>query len=108
MARLGSTDLDVIRLCLGGNVFGWTIDEERSFEVLDAYVQGGGNFIDTADIYGGRGPAGPGASERVIDRWIAARANREQLVIATKVGMSREDRGLSQATIERALEGSLQ
>jgi aryl-alcohol dehydrogenase (NADP+) len=108
MARLGNTDLDVFRLCLGGNVFGWTIDEERSFAVLDAYVQGGGNFIDTADIYGGRGPDGPGASERVIGRWIAARAHREQLVIATKVGMSREERGLSAATIKRALEGSLE
>jgi aryl-alcohol dehydrogenase-like predicted oxidoreductase len=88
-------------------VFGWTIDEERSFEVLDAYVEGGGNFIDTADIYGGSG-AGPGASERVIGRWIAARGNRAQLVIATKVGMSREDPGLSEAAIKRAVEGSLE
>jgi aryl-alcohol dehydrogenase-like predicted oxidoreductase len=76
--------------------------------VLDAYVQGGGNFIDTADIYGRRGPDGPGGSESVIGRWIAARANREQLVIATKVGMSGEMPGLSEATINRAVEGSLQ
>jgi hypothetical protein len=57
IARLGDTDLDVFPLCLGGNVFGWTIDEERSFAVLDAYVQAGGNFIDTADATAG-GPGG--------------------------------------------------
>jgi aryl-alcohol dehydrogenase (NADP+) len=105
IARLGNTDLDVFQLCLGGNVFGWTIDEERSFEVLDAYVQGGGNFIDTADIYGRRGPDGPGGSERIIGRWVAARENRAQLVIATKVGASG---GLSEASINRAVEGSLE
>ena len=108
MPRLGDTDLDVSGLCLGGNVFAWTIDEERSFEVLDAYVEGGGNFIDTADIYGGRGRDGPGGSERVIGRWIAARRNREQLVIATKVGMSRAQGGLSEAGIRSAVEGSLE
>ena len=68
IARLGKTDLDVSPLCLGGNVFGWTIDEPRSFEVLDAYVAGGGNFIDTADAYGRRGPGGTGGSERIIGR----------------------------------------
>jgi aryl-alcohol dehydrogenase-like predicted oxidoreductase len=106
--RLGSTDLNVFSLCLGGNVFGWTIDEERSFAVLDAYVQAGGNFIDTADTYGRRGPAGAGESERIIGRWIAARGNRDQLVLATKVGMSPDLHGLSRATIERGVEGSLE
>jgi aryl-alcohol dehydrogenase-like predicted oxidoreductase len=100
-------DLDVFPLCLGGNVFGWTIDEERSFAVLDAYVQAGGNFIDTADSYGRRGSGGPGESERIIGRWMAARGNREQLVIATKVGMSPELPGLSAETIRRGAEGSL-
>jgi aryl-alcohol dehydrogenase-like predicted oxidoreductase len=108
IARLGHTDLDVFGLCLGGNVFGWTIDEQRSFEVLDAYVAGGGNFIDTADIYGGRGPEGPGASERIIGRWIRARGNRDQLVIATKVGASAEHRGLSAEAISAASEASLE
>ena len=89
-------------------MFGWTIDEQRSFEVLDAYAQGGGNFIDTADVYGRRGPHGAGSSERIIGRWIAARGNREQLVIATKVGSFPDLRGLSQSTIERAVEGSLE
>jgi aryl-alcohol dehydrogenase-like predicted oxidoreductase len=108
IARLGNTDLDVFGLCLGGNVFGWTIDEQRSFEVLDAYVAAGGNFIDTADTYGRRGADGPGASERIIGRWIAARGNRERLVVATKVGSSPELRGLSHETIMRACEASLQ
>jgi aryl-alcohol dehydrogenase-like predicted oxidoreductase len=89
-------------------VFGWTIDEERSFEVLDAYVQAGGNFIDTADTYGRRGPGGRGESERIIGRWIAARGNREELVIATKVGMSPDLSGLSEATIGQGIEGSLE
>ncbi len=108
IARLADTDLDVFPLCLGGNVFGWSIDEERSFAVLDAYVAGGGNFIDTADSYGRRGPGGAGESERIIGRWIAARGNREQLVIATKVGMSPDLSGLSRATIRQGIEGSLQ
>jgi aryl-alcohol dehydrogenase (NADP+) len=89
-------------------VFGWTIDEERSFEVLDAYARGGGNFIDTADTYGRRGPDGAGGSERIIGRWVAERGNREELVIATKVGMRADLPGLSRGTISRAVDGSLQ
>ena len=89
-------------------MFGWSIDEQRSFEVLDSYVAAGGNFIDTANSYGRRGPGGAGESERIIGRWMAARGNREQLVIATKVGMSAELPGLSRATIRRAIEGSLE
>jgi aryl-alcohol dehydrogenase-like predicted oxidoreductase len=89
-------------------VFGWSIDERHSFAVLDAYVEAGGNFIDTADAYGRRGPGGAGESERIIGRWIAARGNREQLVIATKVGMSANLEGLSRATIRQGIEGSLQ
>jgi aryl-alcohol dehydrogenase-like predicted oxidoreductase len=89
-------------------VFGWTIDEERSFAVLDAYVAAGGNFIDTADVYGRRGDGGEGESERIIGRWMATRGNREQIVIATKLGMSRELHGLSADTIHRGIERSLQ
>ncbi len=89
-------------------MFGWTLDEPRSFEVLDAYVQAGGNFIDTADSYGHWTPAGAGISERIIGRWMAARGNRSQLVIATKVGMSRERPGLSESVISDAIDGSLQ
>jgi aryl-alcohol dehydrogenase-like predicted oxidoreductase len=76
--------------------------------VLDAYFQAGGNFIDTADIYGRRGADGIGASERIIGRWIASRGNREQLVIATKVGMSQDIPGLSSDSINRSVEGSLE
>jgi aryl-alcohol dehydrogenase-like predicted oxidoreductase len=76
--------------------------------VLDAYFEAGGNFIDTADIYGRRGPDGAGASERIIGRWIAARGNRERVVIATKVGMSPELPGLSREAIMFGIEGSLQ
>jgi aryl-alcohol dehydrogenase-like predicted oxidoreductase len=89
-------------------VFGWTLDEERSFAVLDAYVQAGGNFIDTADIYGRHGRGGAGESERIIGRWMAARGNREQLVIATKVGMSPDLPGLSRETIRKSVVGSLE
>ncbi len=88
-------------------MFGWTIDERRSFEVLDAYFHAGGNFIDTADVYGRRGPAGAGESERIIGRWIASRGNRDQLVIATKVGMLADRPGLAPETITTALEDSL-
>ena len=107
MRRLGDTDIEVFPFCLGGNVFGWTIDEQRSFEVLDAYVAAGGNFIDTADVYGGRG-AGQGASERIIGSWMASRGNREQLVIATKVGFAEGVGGLARETILRAIDLSLE
>ena len=105
---MADTDLNVFPLCLGGNVFGWTIDEQHSFAVLDAYFQAGGNFIDTADSYGRRGSGGSGESERIIGRWISSRGNREELVIATKVGISPDLQGLSRATIRRGIEGSLQ
>jgi aryl-alcohol dehydrogenase-like predicted oxidoreductase len=89
-------------------VFGWSIDEQRSFEVLDAYVAAGGNFIDTADSYGRRGPGGAGESERIIGRWMQARGNREELVIATKVGMSPELTGLSAENVRGGAEASLE
>ena len=82
-------DLDVFGLCLGGNVFGWTADRDASFAVLDAYVEAGGNFIDTADTYM---RPNMGISETIIGEWMAARGNRDALVIATKVG---SDGGLS-------------
>jgi aryl-alcohol dehydrogenase-like predicted oxidoreductase len=75
--------------------------------VLDAYAQGGGNFIDTSDSYGPRGADGSGGSEQIIGRWIAARENRDGLVIATKVGMSPDLPGLSRETINRAVDRSL-
>lgn len=89
-------------------MFGWTLDEQGSFAVLDAYVRGGGNFIDTADIYARRGPLGMGGSERIIGKWLAARGNREGLVIATKVGMSSERPGLSREAVLWGAEDSLE
>src|SRR4051794_13154526 len=86
-------DLDVYGLCLGGNVFGWTADRDASFAVLDAYVDAGGNFIDTADTYM---RPNLGISETIIGEWMKARGNRDSLVIATKVG---SDGGLGSANI---------
>src|SRR5260370_7591477 len=85
--KLGRTGLEVAALCLGGNVFGWTIDEETSFAVLDAYFAEGGNFIDTADTYSTWVPGHVGGeSEAFIGRWMSARRNRDRLVIATTIG----------------------
>jgi aryl-alcohol dehydrogenase-like predicted oxidoreductase len=101
MAKLDGTDLDVFPLCLGGNVFGWTADEDASFAVLDAYAEAGGNFIDTADTYM---RPNMGVSETIIGRWMASRRNRDRMVIATKVG---SDGGLSAANVAGHAEGSL-
>lgn len=108
MARIGSSDLDVHPLNLGGNVFGWTADEEESFAILDAYVAGGGNFIDTADGYSAWAPGNSGGeSETIIGRWMAARGNRDDLVIATKVSSHPQRRGITAANIAAAAEDSL-
>jgi aryl-alcohol dehydrogenase-like predicted oxidoreductase len=104
MASLGRTDLDVFPICLGGNVFGWTADEAQSREVLDAYVGAGGNFIDTANSY----LVEHGRSETIIGRWMADRGNRDELVVATKVGGGRGPvRSLRAETIEREAHASL-
>ncbi|MFD5573959.1 aldo/keto reductase [Streptomyces cadmiisoli] len=105
---LGSTDLNVFPLALGGNVFGWTADEAQSFAVLDAYAAAGGNFLDTADSYsawvtGNRG----GESETIIGNWLRARGNRSDVVIATKVSQHPEYQGLTAGTIKAAADASL-
>jgi aryl-alcohol dehydrogenase-like predicted oxidoreductase len=106
---LGSTGIAVSPLCLGGNVFGWTADEEESAAVLDAYVAAGGNFVDTADGYGNWVEGNPrGMSERIIGRWMGARGNRDELVIATKVGRAQGMRGLAAETIRTGAEESLE
>jgi aryl-alcohol dehydrogenase (NADP+) len=106
--RLATTDLDVFPLCLGGNVFGWTADEPRSFAVLDAYAAAGGNFIDTADAYSAWVPGHAGGeSETIIGRWMKTRRNREQIIVATKVGRLSSLQGLSAATIRTGAEASL-
>jgi aryl-alcohol dehydrogenase-like predicted oxidoreductase len=103
--NLGRTDLDVFPLCLGGNVFGWTADEQQSHEVLDAFVAAGGNFVDTANSY----LVEHGQSESIIGRWMAARGNRDQVVLATKVGGGRGPlRNLRPETIEAEAHASLE
>ncbi|MGW2645129.1 aldo/keto reductase [Streptomyces sp. NPDC001393] len=108
LRTLGSSDLEVFPLCLGGNVFGWTADEETSFAVLDAYTAAGGNFIDTADSYSAwiEGHKG-GESETIIGKWVKARGNRDNVVIATKVSQHPEFQGLSAANIKAAADASL-
>jgi len=105
---LPKTELSVHPLCLGGNVFGWSADESESFAVLDAYFEAGGNFIDTADVYSEWKPGNTGGeSERIIGKWMKARGNRSQMVIATKVAKLSTHPGLSAANIRAAAEDSL-
>ncbi|SFR18271.1 Predicted oxidoreductase [Lentzea waywayandensis] len=108
MPILSTTDLNVSRLCLGGNVFGWTADEDQSFAVLDAYTEAGGNFVDTADVYSawGEGNSG-GESETIIGRWLAGRSDRDQIVVATKVGMLAGFNNQKRDTVLTAAERSL-
>src|SRR3712207_591596 len=108
--RLGRSDLMVSPLCLGGNVFGWTADEATSFKLLDAYVDAGLNFIDTADVYSRWVPGNAGGeSETIIGNWMKARGNRDAVVIATKVGseMGPGQKGLSRKHIRASVEASL-
>lgn len=108
MARIGTSDLDVFPLALGGNVFGWTADEATSFAVLDAYAAAGGNFIDSADVYSAWVPGNSGGeSETVIGRWLTRRGRRDDIVVATKVGSHPDFTGLKAATIKGAAEASL-
>src|SRR5215216_263508 len=88
MRPLGSSGIEVAPLALGGNVFGWTADEATSFRILDAFVDAGGNMIDTADVYSAWVPGHQGGeSETVIGRWLKRDpAKRDRIVIATKVG----------------------
>ncbi|AWM33114.1 aldo/keto reductase [Hymenobacter nivis] len=109
--ELGHSGLYIAPLVLGGNVFGWTADENASFAVLDAFVAGGGNAIDTADVYSAWAPGheGGGQSETVIGKWLAQRGRRDDVLIFTKVGMELGPgkKGLSKAYIKRAVEDSL-
>ncbi|MER7055171.1 MULTISPECIES: aldo/keto reductase [unclassified Streptomyces] len=108
LRNLGSSDLKVFPLALGGNVFGWTADQDASFAVLDAYTAAGGNFLDTADSYSAwvDGNSG-GESETVIGEWLASRGNRGDVVLATKVSQHPEYPGLSAANIKAAADASL-
>jgi len=111
LRALGRSGLQVSPLCLGGNVFGWTIDEATSFAILDAWVDAGMNFVDTADVYSiwAPGHAG-GESETIVGKWLKQSGKRSRVVLATKVGKSMGEgrSGLSKAYIRTAVEASLQ
>ena len=105
--RIGDSAIEVAPLALGGNVFDWTADEPTSFAVLDAFVDAGGNMIDTADVYSAWVPGHKGGeSEALIGRWLRRDpTKRDRIVIATKVGMMS---GLAPDTVQAACEASLQ
>jgi aryl-alcohol dehydrogenase-like predicted oxidoreductase len=107
---LGKSGIEVSPLCLGGNVFGWTLDPQNSFTVLDGFLAAGFEFIDTADVYSKWIPGNKGGeSEAILGRWLKERGNRQQVIVATKVGMEMGDgeKGLSKAYILREVEASL-
>lgn len=108
LKQMAKADLQVSELCLGGNVFGWSADEKQSHEVLNLFVELGGNFIDTADVYSewAEGHVG-GESETVIGSWLNNRGKRDQVVIATKVSKLSTRLGLGRENIIAACEDSL-
>src|SRR6202041_3856824 len=108
--KLGKTGIEGAPLVLGGNVFGWTVDEPASFELFDAFVDKGFNLIDTADVYSNWVPGHKGGeSETIIGKWLKKGGKRSKVVIATKVGMGMGEgkKGLSASYIQRAVEDSL-
>jgi aryl-alcohol dehydrogenase-like predicted oxidoreductase len=108
--KLGKSDLEVPVICLGGNVFGWTVSEADSFRLLDAALEAGLNFIDTADVYSAWAPGHTGGeSETILGKWMATGNKRSNVILATKVGMDLGNgkKGLKAAYIEQAVEDSL-
>ena len=106
--QLGRSSLSVAPLAFGGNVFGWSADEKRSFELLDLFVDAGFNLIDTADVYSAWVPGNLGGeSETIIGKWLKRSGKRDRVLIATKVAKWAEHKGLSPMNIQQAVEGSL-
>lgn len=108
--KLGKSDLEVPVLCLGGNVYGWTLPEADSFRQLDAALEAGLNFIDTADVYSRWAPGHTGGeSETILGKWLAQGNKRSNVIVATKLGIDMGDgkKGLKPAYIEQAVEDSL-
>lgn len=106
--RIGNSELQVAPLMFGGNVFGWTADEATSFSILDAFVDAGLNFIDTADVYSAWVPGNQGGeSETILGKWLRASGKRGQIVLATKVAKHPQRKGLSAGNIQAAVEDSL-
>lgn len=108
MINLPKTDLTVHPLCLGGNVFGWSAPKPQSFDVLNHYFDGGGNFIDTADVYSEWAERNSGGeSESIIGEWMKSKNNRAEMVIGTKVSKLSTRKGLSKQNILLACDDSL-
>ncbi len=110
LRNLGASNLRVPPICLGGNVFGWTLSESDTFHQLDRAVDAGLNFIDTADVYSRWAPGHTGGeSETILGKWFAQSGRRKDVILATKVGMDMGEgkQGLSAAYIEQAVEASL-
>jgi aryl-alcohol dehydrogenase-like predicted oxidoreductase len=106
--RLGRSDLSIAPLAFGGNVFGWSVDEKRSFELLDQFVDAGFNLIDTADVYSAWAPGNRGGeSETIIGKWLKQSGKRDRVLVATKVAKWVEHKGLAPLNIQQAVEGSL-
>jgi len=107
---LGRSGLQVSPLAFGGNVFGWTVDEDQSFRLLDAWLDAGFNFVDTADVYSRWAPGHSGGeSETIIGKWFRQSGKRNRVVLATKVGkpMGEGKEGLSAVYIREAVDASL-
>ena len=108
--QLGNTDLQIYPIAFGGNVFGWTLDEKKSFEILNGFTEAGFNFIDTADVYSRWKPGNSGGeSEKIIGNWMKEKKNRHDIILTTKVGSDMGDgkKGLKKKYILQAVEDSL-
>ncbi len=108
--QLGNTDLQIYPIAFGGNVFGWTLDEKKSFEILNGFTEAGFNFIDTADVYSLWKPGNSGGeSEKIIGNWMKEKKNRHDIILTTKVGSDMGDgkKGLKKKYILQAVEDSL-
>ncbi|MGV2450684.1 UNVERIFIED_CONTAM: aldo/keto reductase [Ralstonia mannitolilytica] len=108
--KIKNTDLTIAPINFGGNVFGWTLDEKQSFDILDRFAEAGFNFIDTADTYSWWVNGKGGQSEEIIGKWMKSRTNRNDIVLATKVGSETKEHGydISKKHILKSVDESLQ
>ncbi|RLJ32602.1 aryl-alcohol dehydrogenase-like predicted oxidoreductase [Chryseobacterium sp. 7] len=108
--KIKNTDLSIAPINFGGNVFGWTLDEKQSFDILDRFTEAGFNFIDTADTYSWWVNGKGGQSEEIIGKWMKSRSNRNDIVLATKVGSETKEHGydISKKHILKSVDESLQ
>lgn len=108
--KIKNTDLTIAPINFGGNVFGWTLDEKQSFDILDRFAEAGFNFIDTADTYSWWVNGKGGQSEEIIGKWMKSRSNRNDIVLATKVGSETKEHGydISKKHILKSVDESLQ